>query len=65
MWLIMRVHKWESIELIPNLRLPFPVKLIAPDDGSIGYIEIFDDYNKALAAAQDGDLIVPVVEVKR
>lgn len=61
-WLVMRIHMWDSLEVESNLTLPFPQKFVPPSNGAIGFIDVFDNQDKAIAAAQDGDIILPMVE---
>lgn len=46
---IMKIYKWESMELTPvNYAPPFPVRLVKPEGGEIGYIPVFDSYENAV-----------------
>ena len=67
MWLIMRVHMWKDMEFFTTPAITFPIQLASPENGSIGFMEVFDDYDKVLAEAKDGDMIVPIItkETKR
>jgi hypothetical protein len=46
---IMKIYKWESIRLKPeNWTAPFPVRLVKPEGGEIGYIPVFDSMENAV-----------------
>lgn len=66
MWVVLRLNKWEDIELeqTGTRIIPFPVHLVKPDDGTIGVMFVFDDYEAALEYAKDANLILKIREVE-
>lgn len=63
MWLVMIVRHWTSYE---GYLGAIPVQVAAPDNGSVGFVAVFETREAALAAA-DGraDLVMQVKEVPR
>ena len=60
MYLVMKLNKWENMELEPVGRsLPFPVSF-APDDKQVGYCPVFKEYKDALEYAGDPKLVLEV-----
>ena len=59
MWLVMRLRKWEAVE-VEGLGQTFPMK--APDDHSIGFLQVFATFDDATEAADGGKY--GVVEIK-
>lgn len=59
MFLVMKLNKWEDINLKPvgPIKLFFPASLAKPDNGSIGYAEIYDTKENALKANPDAKII--------
>jgi hypothetical protein len=49
-WAIMRIFKWESMELKQSgkYQFPFPVYMAKPEGGEIGYIPVFDSREAAV-----------------
>lgn len=50
MWLVMRFVRWEDVNL--------GGKMAPPEDGSIGFLDVFDDYDKALLRAEGDTFLV-------
>lgn len=58
LWVIMRVTKWASVTIAPfNFEI---AKDGTPHKDSIGFLPVFESEEAALAACNDGDVIVPV-----
>lgn len=54
MWLVGLVYKWEgAFELDKVGAFPFPMGRVNFTGDSLGFCEVFDDYDKALIAAGD------------
>lgn len=65
MWLVMKVRAWASLEGYLN-GSAIPISMAAPDSGSVGFVEVFEDKVDALAAANDNAaLVLQVKEVPR
>jgi hypothetical protein len=46
---IMKIFKWESMELKQvGYKLPWPIHMVKPEGGEIGYIPVFDSYENAV-----------------
>jgi hypothetical protein len=47
---VMKLQKWESIKLesVGQYKVPFPVSLLSPTNGEIGYISVFDSIDNAI-----------------
>jgi hypothetical protein len=47
---VMKLQKWESIKLesVGKYKVPFPVSLLRPEGGEIGYISVFDSMENAV-----------------
>lgn len=59
MFLVMKLNRWEKISLKPVglIKFSFPVSLAKPDDGSIGYAEIYDTKENAVKAHPNTQII--------
>ena len=65
-YLIMRMHSWENITMLPeDKRLSLPnFSMKRPHPNCIGYVEIYDSLDVAIAVCKeagiDEDKIVPI-----
>ncbi len=59
MFLVMKLNRWEDINLKPvgHIKLSFPASLAKPDNGSIGYAEIYDTKENAIKANPNAKII--------
>ncbi len=64
MFVYMKVHKWEDVglEQVGNYRLPIPVSLKVPGDGSIGFLDVYDTKENAVKAGCGSQYLVEVKE---
>lgn len=63
-YVVMKIHKWENIKLESvGYKLPFPVNLVTPDNGEIGYLPVFDTKDAAIKYCGDEKLVFAVQEV--
>ena len=53
LYIVQIVRKWDSFEPESPVRFPFPL-VVSGSPGSIGFCEVFDDFEAALEAA-DGE----------
>jgi hypothetical protein len=56
-WVVMRMSRWEEIEISTNVPLPFPVsrsKEPADPDQPVGFLPIFETYEAAERWAENG-----------
>lgn len=61
MWLAMIVHRWDSFE---GRLGSIPIQVTPPATGSLGFVEVFETREAALAAADgEASLVVEVREV--
>ena len=67
MYLVMKLRYWKDLQLEQTgiYRLPFPVKLEQSKDGSIGFVEVYSNYKKALKAAGSPRLVKKVEAVSK
>lgn len=56
LYVVMRMTHWGSLDVIG-----IPCEGVGSPDGSLGYMPVYDDYDKALANCRHGDTILPVV----
>lgn len=63
MWVVMKLRSWSDFEMKPH-PLPYPVT-IEGWKGSIGFLEVYATHEAAVAAADNGDVIMPVQASKR
>lgn len=66
MFVVMRLIKWDSMELksVPPYHLPFPVEYADREDGMIGFLPVFETREQAEAWAEDGKYPIMGVEAK-
>lgn len=63
MWVVKRLNYWKDTKLEQRGGLPLncPVSLTAPEDGSIGFLAVYDDYKAAFKDAEgDASLITEI-----
>ena len=60
MWLVMKLERWDKLEIEQVARLvPFPIQMQAPK-GEIGFCAVFTDYDTALEYAGDLSLMLEI-----
>jgi len=51
---VMKFYQWEKdLELVPNMRIPWPSKIKNSEDGCIGFMPIFETMDDALKITDD------------
>jgi hypothetical protein len=61
-YLCLSLRKWEDIAIKVNV--PFPVELQAPEYGSIGILEVFDDLDKLKETYPNSDFVEITLQEK-
>ncbi len=64
MFVLMKVRKWEDVELkqMGNYKLPIPCSMVSSGDGCIGFLEVYDTQESAIKAGYNPADLVEVKE---
>lgn len=56
MWLVLKMNYWKDTTLEGGLPFLHPT-LVEPEDGAVGFCDVYDNYDKALQRAGKPELI--------
>lgn len=63
-YVVMKIYRWENMKLESvSYKLPFPVNFVAPNNGEVGYLPVFDTKEAAIKCCGDEKLVFAVQEV--
>lgn len=63
-YVVMKIYRWENMKLEQvGYKLPFPINFVAPDNGEVGYLPVFDTKEAAIKCCGDEKLVFTVQTV--
>ncbi len=60
MWVVLKCIRWEEVDIKIYPRVLPLIHLSPMDNGSVGFLDVYDDYALALKAANDPSLVLKI-----